>query len=186
MSRVTKSFVVIAIAVVLGIGAYAQSLGDAARQNRKQPKPQASKTYTDEDVRSVETPAETTEEKKASDEKKSETTEASSIVKTAEADKNDTDDPARAEQKWKAQFAEQQQKVSRLEKEQQLADREHKLRAAVFYADAGARLRDDKKWAEEERKHKNEMSKLEQDLKTAKEKLDQIREDARKAGVKVE
>jgi hypothetical protein len=61
--------------------------------------------------------------------------------------------------------------------------REEKLREAQLYWDAGNRLRDDKKWAEEEQKHNDDVADKTAKLQAAREKLDQMKEEARKAGV---
>lgn len=203
MSRTVKVVLGIIVALPLVTGAYAQSLGDAARQNSKTQKPKASKVYTNEEIPSVVEPAQTKDaessgeakseanskpsEAKKGDEAKSADVDAeSSEGSDEEKDAAGSDTKKDAAAEWKKKVSVQKEKVASIDRELQLTDREYKLRAAVFYSDAGARLRDDKKWADEERKYKDSMSRLQQDLTAAKEALDDVREDARKAGYRVD
>jgi hypothetical protein len=61
--------------------------------------------------------------------------------------------------------------------------REYRLRAAAFYADAGNRMRDSKDWDKEDREYKDHIAEKQKAVDEAKQKLDQLQEDARKAGV---
>jgi hypothetical protein len=171
-----------AVAVLsLTICTAAQSVADAA----KQPKPakKAAKVYTNDDIPSVDTPKDDPAPASA---KPSDATKPD--AKDAEGDKKEAtpEDARKAEDEFKARVATQKQKISDIERELQLTDREYKLRAAVFYADAGNRLRDDRKWADSERKYKSDMARLQQDLTDNKQKLEDLREAARKAGIKAE
>ena len=58
-----------------------------------------------------------------------------------------------------------------------------RLRAAAFYADAGNQLRDEKKWAEDQRKYQSDMEGKQKELEEAKQKLVDLQEEGRKAGV---
>lgn len=84
---------------------------------------------------------------------------------------------------WSAKIAEQKKQIAGLEHELELMQREYQLRVASFYWDAGSRLRDDKKWTEEEQKHNDDVAERTAKLQAARDTLDQLREQARKAGV---
>ncbi len=67
-----------------------------------------------------------------------------------------------------------------------VAQREYKLKVAVYYADVGNNLRDPKKWAEDDRKQRAEIDAKQKALSDAKQKLADLQEQARKAGVRIE
>ena len=200
--RIAKFAFAAVIVLSLTICAAAQSVADAA----KQPKPtrKAAKVYTNDEIPSVDTikdappakdadAAKDTDASKATDstapaEKDAKAESKSADDKNADSEKKDAapEDAKKAETEMKARIATQKQKVADNERELQLTDREYKLRSAVFYADAGNRLRDDKKWSDTERKYKDDMARLQQDLTTNKAKLEDLREEARKAGIKAE
>ena len=71
-----------------------------------------------------------------------------------------------------------------MQRELDIAQREAKLRAATFYGDAGAQLRDSAKFGEEMRKTQEEMDTKKQALDAANQKLSDLQEEARKAGDK--
>lgn len=85
---------------------------------------------------------------------------------------------------WQSKIAEQKKQVADLEHEIDLMQREEQLRVAQLYWDAGNRLRDDKKWNEDEQKYKDTLAEKNDKLTAAREKLDQMQEDARKAGAR--
>lgn len=68
-------------------------------------------------------------------------------------------------------------------RELDVLQREYQLRAAAFYADAGNRLRNQAVWDQEDAKYKEQIADKQKELDTAKQKLDDMQEDARKAGM---
>jgi len=84
---------------------------------------------------------------------------------------------------WKAKIAAQKDKVDLLTRELDVLQREYKLRAAVFYADAGNRLRNSTDWDKEDAQYKQQIADKQKALDDAKLQLAGILEDARKAGV---
>ena len=80
----------------------------------------------------------------------------------------------------------QKQEIARLQREFDIAQREAKLRAATYYGDAGAQLRDSQKFGEEMRKTQEEMDTKKQAIDAAQQKLNDLQEEARKAGAKTE
>lgn len=84
---------------------------------------------------------------------------------------------------WKKQINEEKREVSQLERELNVAQREAGLHSAVYYADAGSMLRDSAKFADDSRKLQTEIDTKSQALAAAKQKLGDLQEGARKAGV---
>ena len=60
---------------------------------------------------------------------------------------------------------------------------EARLRAAAYYGDAGTMLRDQAKYAEDTRKSQAEIDGKKQALDAAQQKLSDLQEQARKAGL---
>lgn len=167
--------VVFALLMVAALNLSAQSLGDAARKQKSaKPKAQSSKVYTNDDMPSV--GAEAVEpESEASAEKQ----------ESPKAEKKDSagDQQKKLEAEWRGKIQDQKKKIADLEREADLLDREFKLRAAAFYADAGVRLRDDRKFADEQRKYEADMADRKKKIEEGKAQLEELQERARKAGV---
>src|SRR5207237_8957389 len=94
-----------------------------------------------------------------------------------------TEDPSKAAVKIKEDVQKQKEEISRLERELDVSTREWKLQQAAFYADAGNQLRDPAAWAERERKYNDETKQKQQALADARQKLDDLQDQARKAGL---
>jgi hypothetical protein len=96
-------------------------------------------------------------------------------------------EPAKDRQKmyddWKKKISAQQEQVNLLTREMDVMQREYRLRAAAFYADAGNRLRNAGSWDKEDAQYKQQLAEKQKTLDTAKEELQDLRERARKAGV---
>jgi hypothetical protein len=90
---------------------------------------------------------------------------------------------AKQEAEWRGRFAEQTRVISQAERELDVLERENKLRVAVFYADAGARLRDDRKFADEQRKYEADIATKKQEVEAARARLEEMREELRRAGL---
>lgn len=78
----------------------------------------------------------------------------------------------------------EKQKVDSLSRELDLEQREYRLRAAAFYADAGNRLRDSGQWDKDDAQYKADIDTKQKAIAAAKDQLDQLQEQARKAGMK--
>jgi len=61
--------------------------------------------------------------------------------------------------------------------------REYQLRAAAMYADAGNRLRNSGNWDKEDADYKQKIAEKKKAADAAKQELDDMQENARKAGV---
>lgn len=84
---------------------------------------------------------------------------------------------------WKEKISSQQSEVDLLSRELDVEQREYKLRTAEFYSDAGERLRNQAAWDKEDAEYKQKIAGKQKAVDEAKQKLDDVQEDARKAGV---
>src|SRR5271170_1964240 len=78
---------------------------------------------------------------------------------------------------WKDKIASQKDKTALLSRELDVEQREYQLRAAAMYADAGNRLRNSAEWDKEDADYKKKA------VDEAKQQMDDMQEEARKAGV---
>jgi hypothetical protein len=93
------------------------------------------------------------------------------------------DDDKKTADTWRQRADEQKKEVGQLERELDVLQREKKVRASSYYYDASAKLRDPQKWAEEDRKSQEEIDAKQKQLADARQKLDNLREEARRANV---
>jgi hypothetical protein len=84
---------------------------------------------------------------------------------------------------WRKKINAQKDVVDLLQRELDVQQREYRLKAAAFYADAGNRLRNSAQWDQQDSKYKEQSEEKQKSLDEAKQKLDDMREEARKAGV---
>jgi LAS superfamily LD-carboxypeptidase LdcB len=89
-----------------------------------------------------------------------------------------------AEQKdWQAKIVAQKEQVSMASRELDVTQREYQLRAAAMYADVGNRLRNQVQWDKEEASYKQQLVDKQKVLDDAKQKLEELKDAALKAGV---
>jgi hypothetical protein len=163
-----------------------QSLGEAARRARQsKPAEPPAKVITNDDLSSLPASAVTTAtDSSASTEKKDVAAQDKDKDKNKEAEKKELspEDQAKLDKDWGDKIAAQKDAISLLERELDVLQRENKLRASNYYADAGTRLRDSQKYAEDDRKYRDQIDAKQKELDDAKSKLEQMKDDARKAG----
>ena len=178
MGDAMKRMLCLCLGIMLMTAAgYTQSLGDVARKSRTQKKPAAARVYTNDDLTTA-----TTFNNGAASGPTAPESQADAAAKTA--DKADAPaDKEKASADWRAKFEEQKKAISLLERELDVAQREYKQRVAVFYADAGNQLRNQAAWADQDRKVQADIAAKQQELSTARQKLEDLKEDARKAGL---
>jgi len=169
-----KKFLPIFIVAFFPAATWAQqSLGEVARQNRMKKKPTATVRLDDDNMKRTllanaePEPAKETD-KQAGDKGKETAKKADSV-----APKDKLADQIKAEK----------DEITKLQRELDIVQREQRLRAAAFYADAGTQLRDQAKFAEDSRKEQAEIDSKKQALDAAQQKLADMEEQARKAGV---
>jgi hypothetical protein len=188
-------------------GAQSESLGDYARQARKQKtsKPAAAKQFDNDNLPKNDKLSVVGEARQ----------EAAAVSSDGEAQEAATEAPegesgaaAQPEQKdqaaeqkpdgkpgespedrqkffedWKQKISQQQDQIALLTRELDVAQKEYQLRAAAFYADAGNRLRNSGNWDKEDAQYKQQIADKQKALDAAKQKLDDMQEEARKSGV---
>jgi len=70
-----------------------------------------------------------------------------------------------------------------LTRELDVLQREYQIRAAAMYADAGNRLRNSGDWDKQDAQYKQQIADKQKALDDSKQKVEDLREEARKAGV---
>jgi hypothetical protein len=173
-----------------------QSLGDYARQVRKEPDGKPKKKVFDndnlpkEDKLSVvgNAPAPGAEAAAPAESKPAETANAAPAKAEAGAPPADTSkmDQAQKDAAWKQwgdKIKSQQETIDLLTRELDVVQREYQIRAAAMYADVGNRLRNSADWDKQDAQYKQQIADKQKALDDAKQKLEDLREEARKAGV---
>jgi hypothetical protein len=84
---------------------------------------------------------------------------------------------------WGERIAAQKDQIDLLTRELDVLQREYQIRAAAMYADVGNRLRNSADWDKQDAQYKEKIADKQKALDDAKQKLDDLLEDARKAGV---
>jgi hypothetical protein len=84
---------------------------------------------------------------------------------------------------WQQRISAQQAQVDMLQRELDVDQREYRVRAAAFYADAGDRLRNQAAWDKEDTDYKQKIADKQKTLDEAKQKVAEMQEEARKSGV---
>ena len=170
------------------------SLGDYARNARKDKKPTTTKQYDNDNLPTTDklsivgNPPATPDQANAAT--AGSQPAADQPAQTADADKKPevkTDQTPQERQKgydqWKQKISAQKDKIDMLSREMDVTQREYQLRAAAFYADAGNRLRNSGSWDKEDADYKQKLDEKKKALDDAKQQLDDMQEEARKSGV---
>jgi hypothetical protein len=96
------------------------------------------------------------------------------------------EEQAKKQAEWKAwqdRITAQKDQITLATRELDVTQREYQLRAAAMYADVGNRLRNEGSWDKEDTAYKQKIADKQKALDDAKQKLDDMREEAHKAGV---
>jgi hypothetical protein len=187
------------IAFVLAGVAYSQSLGDVARENRRVQKKKAARVYTNDDIPSVEMKpagpvAPDARYGSATENKEGDASSAAASAAQSGEEKKDsaakpTDSAKQAKNgsaDYKSQIEEQQKAIDLLQRELNVSQRELEMQTAIFYSDAGTRLRNPKDWTDKQKSYQESLDSKQKALADAKAKLDGIMEESRKAGTTAE
>jgi hypothetical protein len=92
-------------------------------------------------------------------------------------------DKQKANEELQKKIDAEKAKLDSLTHDLDLEQREYRMRAAVFYSDAGNRLRDAADWDKQDAQYKSDMESKQKAIESAKEQLTQLQEDAHKAGI---
>jgi hypothetical protein len=209
MKRITYiGFVLSWSTILLGSPARAQSasqtqdqssLGDYARSVRKDATPKAKPKVFDNDNlpkddklsvvgepaaenASNSTPAETGEK---TTEKPAGSTDGKDTAgaKPADSPEDEQTKKQAAWKTWQDKLTAQKNQIDLSSRELDVLQKEYQLRAAAMYADVGNRLRNSAQWDKEEADFKQKIADKQKAVDDAKQKLDDMEEEARKAGV---
>jgi hypothetical protein len=121
-------------------------------------------------------------ETKATAESKSTSGEKSAAKSTAPEDQAQKD---AAIKQWNEKIDAQQQQIDIISRELDVTQREYQLRAAAMYADAGNRLRNSADWDKQDAQYKQQIADKQKALDEAKQKLEDLKDSAQKAGAQV-
>lgn len=167
-----------------------QDLVTAARKARAEHKnaPQT-KVWTNDDIRSTQpapAPA-AAADAKAADDKTGDAKDAAKpdAAKPDAAKAPSSDDKDKAAAAMQQKIDAQKAQIATLSTQEDLAEREFKLQVANYYADAGNSLRDPAAWTKERDAKQKEIDDKKQAVAAAKAKLEDLIEQARKAGIHV-
>jgi len=166
-------------------GAPEPSLGSYARAVRKDKKPQAAKQFDNDtlpknDKLSVVGNTPTPSDAQPGDQGQ---TATDTGPKTAITPGESPEQRQQVYDQWQKKITDQQTQVDMLARELDVAQREYRLRAAAFYADAGDRMRNQAAWDKEDADYKAKMADKQKALDDAKQQLANMQEEARKSGV---
>jgi len=189
-----KRIISMAMGVLLlfGTGAFAQSLGEVARSARKGKTHQsaANHQYDDDNLPKNDhlsvvgpAPAATANGSNPTGEVSPQGQAAAPATATADK-KAPAEERQRAAEEWKNKIDDKKQKVASLSHELELTQREYRLRAVAMYSDAGNRLRNSATWDKEDADFKKQLEDKQKAVDAAKQDLDNLTEQARKAGVR--
>jgi len=181
--------IAIATLFLLGVSAAtAQSLGDYAREARKNKTETSSASHHyDNDNLPTGQALSVVGPPPASDDKAAPATDTASAAPAAKAPAVDPAAAAAERQKasdeLKSKIDKQKERIDWLSHELDLEQREYRLRAAAMYADQGNRLRNSAQWEKDEVQYRSDFAGKQKALDTARQQLDELQEQARKAGV---
>lgn len=97
--------------------------------------------------------------------------------------KDEAAEREKANQAWQKKLSDQKNQIDMLNRELDVMQREYRLRAAAMYGDAGNRLRNSTQWDKEDADYKQKLEAKQKTLDDAKQQLEDMKEQARKAGV---
>ncbi len=190
--------------------AQSDSLGDYARAARKEKKAPTGKRFDNENLPQSNklsivgnAPAEPAEAEKTKtaegeeakkaegDENKKPSESEGQQGETAQKPKiaqastktEEKDEAAERNKEWQEKIAAQKNQIELIGRELDVLQREFRLRSAAFYADAGNRLRSQAEWDKEDADYSKQIAQKQKALDEAKQQLEDLQEQARKAGV---
>jgi hypothetical protein len=149
-----KLAVLLFCASILVVCAHAQSLADIAKQTRAKQKANPSAPVIDNDI--LPSAADTAAASSTDSSSPGKTPDSTTKTTTGDKDKAQSaaDDKKKADEEqqkamdeWKKKIADQKKEIAQLQRELDVSEREGRLRAAAYYADAGVMLRDQSKFA---------------------------------------
>jgi hypothetical protein len=158
-----------------------QTLADRARELRQQKRtPSANEKVLTNDslmLRSAPSISEKPADSKTDTAKKADAEEAGEDEKSADEKKT------AAAAGLRSDIERAKNEVATLQRELDIANRENKLRIAQFYSDAGNRLRDEKRFVDDQNKTLADIADKQKRLGETNATLERLRNEARRAGI---
>ncbi len=163
------------------------SLGDYARKVHKDPAVKSKpKVVFDNDNLPKEDKLSVVGEPVPADANSKATDDNAKITDDKDAAEKANDDPAKRQADWKGwqdKLSAQKNSIDLSSRELDVLQKEYQLRAAAMYGDAGNRMRNAAAWDKEDADFKQKIADKQKAVEDAKQKLVDMEEDARKAGV---
>ena len=172
------------------------SLGDYARQVRKDPEAKSKPKVFDNDnlphedkLSVVGKPSEPSDNVPPTAQESQAAAVPGSQSKSPSGNASGANPPAdestkqAASKQWADRLETQQQQIDLLQRELDVLQREYQIRAAAMYGDAGNRLRNSTDWDKQDAQYKQQIADKQKALDDAKQRLGDMQEEARKAGV---
>lgn len=168
--------------------AQSDSLADAARKHKQQQagKPVAAKVYTNDNLPSTETistvgaPVSDSASATPTD---GQATADASAPKDGVKPADDTKSRQKTWEDWRDKIQKQKAAVEQLQKENEEIERQYKLTTGNYNNSAQQRLYDGAAMAKEDAAYKQQMEQKTKAIEDAKQKIDDLQEEARRAGV---
>jgi hypothetical protein len=189
----TKLMAIVSLLLLAASGAFAQSLGDYARTARKdKAAPAPTSRHFDNDNLPVNDTLSVVGQASVAGDAGKDTDPKAAGAKTADAKSADAKaadpkaaaaDKQKAAEDMKKKMDQQQEKINSLNREIDLDQREERLRAAAYYQDAGTKLRNPVEYNKGQAQDINDAAEKQKSLDAARQQLEQMKEDARKAGI---
>jgi hypothetical protein len=161
------------------------SLGDYARKVQKNPAAKAKPKVFDNDNLPTDEKISVVGDQTAANTGNNAIGDSKSSTGDAAATKPE-DDQAKKQAEWKQwqeKISGQKNAIDLASRELDVLQKEYQLRAAAVYADVGNRLRNSGQWDKEDADYKQKIADKQKAVEDAKQKLQDMEDDARKAGV---
>ena len=159
------AYVFLAAIVLTGMlvtvsAAQSEPLGDYARSVRKEDKPAApAKKYDNDNLPTSDNISVVGNATDSAGPEDANPARATTPGMQDAPKKTDAADAQKVNDEWKKKIDDQQGKVDLSSRELDVTQREYRLRAAAFYADAGNRLRNQGSWDREDAQYKQDVAK---------------------------
>ncbi len=200
MKRIANIFGLLILAGLLGGVAAAQndSLADAARLHKRQQegKPVATKVFTNDNLPSTETISTVGGQPGPGDpspngavgEGQPTPSDASQTPAKAETSADGKPvDPAKERQKtwedWRDKIQKQKAAVEQMQKDNEEMEKQYRLTAGAVYGNPANRINNGEQWAKEDAAFRQQMDQKKKAIEDGKQKIDDLQEEARRAGV---
>jgi len=179
-------------ALLAGVAAaQSDSLAEAARKHRQQQagKPAAAKVYTNDNLPATETistvgaPASDAAANTSTDGQAASADGSTPAAKDSAKPADDSKTRQKTWEEWRDKIQKQKASVEQMQKENDEIERQFKLTTGNYYSSAQQRLYDGAAMAKEDAAYKQQMEQKKKAIEDAKQKIEDLQEEARRAGV---